>query len=437
MPKRRVRVTVQIDGADLPCGTLDQNVRNNRESLTFSYDARYLEHPQAFALSPDMPLGPGAFHSVGMAELRAFGDCMPDRWGTNLMRRKEARLAREEGRTPRTLFEFDLLCGVDDAQRQGAVRLWSEAGATDKAGGTGGMGKAGETGAAREALSAPGTGVPREVDLPALLDAADLAADDLAADVRDLISAGSSLGGARPKASVCDAGGALFIAKFPRKGESALDDVCAWEKVALDIFTASGLALPASRLLRISGRAVLLVQRFDRAGTRRIPYLSGLSAIGGHDGHDGYSYLDLVDFLAREGADARADKQRLWLHALLSAAIGNTDNHMRNFGFLRDGGGRGWRLSPFFDVNPTPLEDGARFAVGVADVGAPHSVESVMEYAGLYDVREGEARELAGRARDAVAGWRRLASSCGIQEASIEGMRGRMEAGISELERFL
>ncbi len=415
MARRRVRVTVQVDGADLACGTLDQNVRNGRESLVFSYDTGYLEHPKAFALSPDMPLTPGAFHSAGTAELRAFGDCMPDRWGRNLMRREEARLAREQGRTPRTLFELDLLCGVDDAQRQGAVRLWDEDGAV---------------------LSAPGTGVPREVELPALLDAADLAADDLSADVRDLFAAGSSLGGARPKASVADADGALFIAKFPRKEESALDDVCAWEKVALDIFAACGLTVPSARLLRLSGRSVLLVRRFDREGVRRVPYLSGLSAIGGRDGADGYSYLDLADFLTREGADARADKRRLWLHALLSAAIGNTDNHMRNFGFLRDPAGRGWRLSPFFDVNPTRLDAGGRFAVGVGDAGTLHDVETVMECAGLYDVERDEARELAGRARDAVAGWRRLALSAGIKDASIEAMRGRIESGIADLGRF-
>jgi serine/threonine-protein kinase HipA len=415
MPRRCVRVTVQVDGVDLVCGTLDQSVRNGRESLAFSYDAGYLEHPRAFALSPDMPLGPGAFYSSGVSELRVFGDCMPDRWGRNLMRREEARIAREEARTPRTLFDLDLLCGVDDAQRQGAIRLWDEDGVV---------------------LSAAGAGVPREVELPALLDAADLAADDLSADVRDLFAAGSSLGGARPKASVVDADGTLSIAKFPRKGESALDDVCAWEKVALDIFAACGLAVPASRLLRLSGRSVLLVKRFDREGVRRIPYLSGISAIGGRDGADGYSYLDLADFLAQEGADARADKRHLWLHALLSAALGNTDNHMRNFGFLRDGRGRGWCLSPFFDVNPTRLETGRSFAVGVADADAPHSVETVMECAGFFDVGQDEARALAGRARDAVADWRRFALSAGIKDASVEAMRGRMESGIADLGRF-
>ncbi len=412
MSKRRVLVTVEIDGADVACGVLNQNVRNNRESVTFAYSSGYLEAAGAFALAPDMPLGAGSFHSSGMDELRAFGDCMPDRWGRNLMRREEARIAAEEGRTPRTLFDFDLLGGVNDVQRQGAVRLWDESG---------------------ELLAPPGEGVPREVDLPALLSAADLSTDDLTADVHDLIAAGSSLGGARPKASVCDADGKLYIAKFPRKDESKIDDVCAWEKVALDIFAACGLTVASSRLLRIAGRSVLLVERFDRRGASRIPYISGLTAIGGRDGADGYSYLDLVDFLSLQGGEARGDKGDLWRHALLSAAIGNTDNHMRNFGFLREKGG--WRLSPFFDVNPTRLEAGNRFAVGVADDGSAHDVGECMALASLYDVDKKTAQDFAAQAAEVVSGWQKLAAESGICEASVEAMRPRMEAAARELGR--
>ncbi len=414
MTKRRIYVTVQIEGVDVKCGTLDHNVRNNRESVTFSYDVSYLENPHTFPLSPDMPLGMGSFHSSGMTQLRAFGDCMPDRWGRNLMKREEARLAAEEGRAVRTLFDLDMLCGVNDAQRQGAIRLWDED---------------------DNVLAPVGEGVPREVDLPALLDAADLAAQDLTADIHDLFAAGSSLGGARPKASVCDGEGRLYIAKFPKKDESKLDDVCAWEKVALDLFAACGLEVSESRLLRIAGRSVLLVSRFDRVGNNRIPYLSGLSAIGGRDGEEGYSYLDLVDFLTVQGNKAQEDKARLWKHALLSAAIGNTDNHMRNFGFLREG--KGWRLSPFFDVNPTRLEGADRFAVGVADDGSPHSVATCMEFAGLYDVEGGEARAFVVQVRKAILRWQKLAASSGIQEASVEAMRPRMEHALAELKSVI
>ena len=414
MAKKRIIVTVQIEGKDIKCGVLDQNVRNDRESLSFSYDSSYLEHPDAFALSPDMPLGPGSFHSCGMSQIRSFSDCMPDRWGQNLMRRQEARLAKEQNRTPRTLFEFNLLCGVNDQQRQGAIRLWDTEG---------------------NVLSAPNNGVPKEIDLPALLDAADLAASDLDADVRDLFAAGSSLGGARPKASICDADGSLFIAKFPKKDESKLDDICAWEKVGLDIFAASGLCVPSSKLLRFSGRAVLLVKRFDRKGQKRIPYISGLSAISGSDGQDDYSYLDLVDFLAQEGANTTEEKCQLWLHALLSATIGNTDNHMRNFGFLRSK--QGWQLSPFFDINPTRLDAGNNFSVSIADAAVPHSIDSVMENAQLYDIDQDKAHKLVEKALLAISNWRKIALSYTIKEASIAAMQPRMELAIDTLKNYV
>ncbi len=449
MAKKRIFVTIQIDGKDLECGVLDQSVRNNRESLTFSYAPSYLEHSKAFALSPDMPLGPGTFHSLGVSQIRAFSDCMPDRWGQNLMRRQEARLAKEQNRTPRTLFELNLLCGVNDEQRQGAIRLWDADG---------------------NVLSAPNKGVPKEMELPALLDAADLAASDLSADVRDLFAAGSSLGGARPKASISAADGSLFIAKFPRKDESTLDDICAWEKVALDIFAACGLCVPSSKLLRFSGRAVLLLKRFDRKNDKldsknnkldrkndsldckndkpnckndkldhkndkRIAYLSGLSAISGNDGKEGYSYLDLLDFLVQKGANTTADKQQLWLHALLSAAIGNTDNHMRNFGFLR--AEKGWQLCPFFDINPTRLEAGNNFSVNIADAAVPHTIDSVMENAAFFDIDQNAAGKLAEKALLAISNWRKIASSYAIKESSIAAMQSRMELAIRTLKHYV
>ncbi len=118
-------VTVQIGGQDISCGRLFQNVRHDEETTTFSYDPSYLSHPKAFALCPDMPLGPGTFHSPGLRNLRAFEDCMPDRWGRNLLMRSERNQARLEQRIERTLFEADMLCGVSDFTRQGALRIWS------------------------------------------------------------------------------------------------------------------------------------------------------------------------------------------------------------------------------------------------------------------------------------------------------------------------
>lgn len=167
-------VTMQIDGMDVPAGTLFQNIRNGEETTSFVYDQQYLAREDAFALAPDVPLGGGSFHSAGLRSLRALKDCMPDRWGRNLMTRAERLEAKNAATTPRTLFETDLLAGVNDETRQGALRLWDADG---------------------NVLTAP----------------------------RDLLDAGSSLGGARPKASMRDEHGDLWMAKFPKSAEGHLE----------------------------------------------------------------------------------------------------------------------------------------------------------------------------------------------------------------------
>lgn len=322
------RVTIQLAGEDVPAGTLYTHVRHGVESASFRYDDAYLADRHAFPIAPDMPLSAAPLHTQGEPLFRVFGDCMPDRWGRNLMLRAERRAAREEGRTARTLLEHDMLASVDDRARQGALRLWVSG----------------------DPVAQEGDGVPREVRIPALLAAADRAAHDLDADIADLVAAGSSLGGARPKASVVDEHGVLNIAKFPKADELAIEDVCAWEKTALDLAAQIGIRVPQTRLLRVGGRSVLLLERFDRRRGQRVPYISGLTAVQGHDGGR-YSYLDLVSFLEEEGGAPEADIRELWLRIVFSCAIGNTDDHMRNHGFLREGAG--WRLSPAFDVNPT------------------------------------------------------------------------------------
>lgn len=236
------------------------------------------------------------------------------------MLRAERQAAKREERAQRALLESDYLAGVGDEARQGALRIW----------------------VGDDPVAKPEVGVPREVSIPDLLAAADRASVDIDADVSDLVAAGSSLGGARPKASVVDEKGCLCIAKFPKSDESALEDVCAWEKTVLDLAGEFGIRVPETRLLRVAGRSVLLLRRFDRRGESRIHYISGLSAVQGHDG-DRYSYLDLVSFLEEEGASPQEDIIELWKRVLFSCAIGNTDDHMRNHGFLNDG--KGWRLS--------------------------------------------------------------------------------------------
>ncbi|WP_172135438.1 type II toxin-antitoxin system HipA family toxin [Adlercreutzia sp. ZJ473] len=401
-------VTVQLCGEDVLAGRLYTHVRHGVESASFTYDAAYLALPRAIALDPSMPLAAGTLHAGSSPMFRAFEDCMPDRWGRNLMLRAERATAREEGRAARSLFEGDLLAGVSDETRQGALRFWQEG----------------------IALAPSASGVPREVSIPALLTSADRAARDMDADVRDLLAAGSSLGGARPKASVRDERGVLNVAKFPKADELPDEDVCAWENVAAHLARRAGMRVPPARILRVSGRSVLLLERFDREGERRIPYISGLTAVQGTDG-ERYSYLDLVEFLEENGSAPGEDLPELWRRALLSCAIGNVDNHLRNYGFLHDG--RGWRLAPSFDVNPTPGDE-LKYLNTALDYEAiealPQVAVSVCEY---FRVSVEEARATCANMARVLGGWRKAARSNGISASSIAGMASCFDGAVERL----
>ena len=403
-------VTVQLEGQDVSVGTLYQNVRHGEETTSFVYSQAYVQDSRAFALAPDMPLGTGTFHSKGLSQLRAFEDCMPDRWGRNLMLRAERNAARAVNRAERTFFELDYLAGVNDKTRQGALRIW---------------------GADGTALAPNDCGVPREVGIPALLDASDRMSEELEVDIRGLVAAGSSLGGARPKASVRDERGRLCIAKFPKADEDAHEDVCAWENVAIQLMSACGIAVPRTRLIRVRGRSVLLLERFDREGDKRIPYISGLTAVQGQDG-ERHSCLELVEFMEECSVNPRADIQELWLRLLFSSAIGNTDNHLRNYGFLRMG--KGWRLSPAFDVNPTPGDGRKYLASSIGFDAGEADPEAAMEACEYYRVTLPDAKQASARMAQVIGGWRKVACSNGISDASIERMATCFDAAAKRLK---
>ena len=256
--------------------------------------------------------------------------------------------------------------------------------------------------------------------------------EDVDADVRDLIAAGSSLGGARPKASVRDGMGRLCIAKFPKPSDT--DDVSAWEYVALQIARLAGICVPDFRLVRFGGRSILLLDRFDRSQAGRVPHISGLTAVQGRDGGS-YSYLELVEFIEEHGSSPMYDLHELWKQMLLTCALGNTDNHLRNYGFLHDG--KGWRLSPAFDVNPTQgdfdksLSTAIDFDVRDAD---PRAAFDVREY---FRLSAEEARHIASQTANVVARWKGLARKAGIDSRSVKEMSSCFECGERRLSAQL
>jgi serine/threonine-protein kinase HipA len=413
---REVVVYVDLDGASHLVGRLWTRLRKNNESATFEYNPAWLQHPARFSLEPALTLGPGPFHtSADKPMFGAIGDSAPDRWGRTLMRRVERRRAEQEGKAPRTLHEADYLLLVDDEARQGALRFAEREGGPFLK----------EEGVKR---------IPPLVELPRLLSAAEHVIEDKDTDedLRLLLAPGSSLGGARPKASVREKDGRLTIAKFPR-GDDAFNTV-AWEAVALALAKASGIAVARARVEIVAGRPVLLLQRFDRDGTRRIPFLSAMSMLGSRD-NETRSYLEIVDALRQQGAAPKDDMEALWRRLVFNILISNTDDHLRNHGFLYEGPD-GWRLSPAYDLNPVPVDIKPRIlTTAINEDDNTASLTLALEVAGYFGLETAKAREIAAQVGKAVAKWREEAARHGISKNEIDRMASAFQHRDLEVAR--
>lgn len=384
-----VQVHVALDGVDTLAGTLYSHRRRGTESATFTYTSGYLSTPGAYALDPELPLTTGARQTrVGAALFGAFTDCAPDRWGRTLVTRREAALAHAEGRATRSLGEIDYLLGVRDDLRQGALRFRNGSGPF---------------------LADDDTGVPALTDLPALLDLAARAERgtvDLP-DLQRLIRIGSSLGGARPKAHVRGADGRIAIAKFPSAGHDTWK-VMAWEKVALDLAASAGIDVPASQLLDLAGRHVVVVDRFDRTSTgERIGYVSAMTMLGASDGEQ-RSYLEIAEVIENTSARATEELHQLWRRIVFSVLISNTDDHLRNHGFLHERVDV-WRLAPAFDLNPDPGVGPKYLSTAIDDTDGTASLSSALAVAGYFRLRDAQARATVRDMAAAVARWRDVA----------------------------
>lgn len=296
------------------------------ESWMFRYAPEYLDAKRPL-LDPAIANVRGPQFSEKGGIFGFLSDVSPDRWGRKLIRRREGR----------DLLESDYLLGVCDLTRPGALRLKLE--------------KDGPFVAADvENAAPPWTTLRKLEDSAKHIDADDRGGEE-ERWVRDLLRPGSSLGGARPKANVTAPDGSLWIAKFP----SVRDE---WDVGALEYETSvlarkAGLNVPETKCQRLSkSGTTFFTRRFDREGTRRIHYASAMTMLGARDGEDDHSYLEIAEFIAANGAAPTEDLHELWDRMVFSALVRNTDDHLRNHGFLLTPSG--WRLSPMFDVNPNP-----------------------------------------------------------------------------------
>ncbi len=388
-------------------GTLFVQETRGKEVFSFEYDATWLNRGDTRVLDPDLRLyGGPQYVGLDKPNFGLFLDSSPDRWGRFLMQRREAIIARKNGRSSRRLGEADYLLGVYDLNRMGALRFRERGNKVFQS--------------SDKAMAAPPWSTLRDLEYASFLVEGDEDDETLDPWLAMLLAPGSSLGGARPKASIQDEKSELWIAKFPGKNDER--DVGAWEQLTAELARDSGIQISEFRSDSFSTRgSTFLTKRFDRVLGKRIHFASAMTLLGRKEGDDaaaGASYLELAEFLMRFGSRPEMDLQQLWRRIVFSIAVSNGDDHLRNHGFLLDR--NGWRLSPAFDINPSPDAAGLSLAIDEHDNSLDFGLAlSVAKY---FRLAEQEARGIIDSVKAVTATWQKRAKQIGIPGSEIDQM---------------
>lgn len=393
-------------------GTMYVSQTRGKEFYSFEYNENWLEHKKML-LDPDLQLYKGRQYITDDKNIfGVFADSCPDRWGRRLMKRREEIRAKREGVKPEKLLESDYLLGVYDEARMGGLRFKTEL-------------EGNFLSDDKEFATPPWTSL-RELEQASIAFENDT--DSLNEKwLKQLLAPGSSLGGARPKASVMAQDGSLWIAKFPSKHDDFNSG--AWEMVAHELAAMFGLNVPEAKTEKFSKLGTtFLVKRFDRKGSQRVHFSSAMTMLGKKDGADmvdGSSYLEIVSFLKANGVRPQADLVELWKRIVLSMAVSNTDDHFRNHGFILSEDG--WELSPLYDVNPDIY--GEYLSLNVDSYNANISFDLAIESAKYYGLDKDEAVRLVALIKDIVRNnWQKLAKKYGIGRSEIDRMKAAFRA---------
>ena len=389
--------------APLLIGLLTYSDSSRGGVFSFAYDKAFLTSAYRLQIDPILTLHSGElFNDEADKNFRAFLDSSPDRWGRILMQRRAAIEARKGIRATSRLTELDYLLGVHDSYRMGAIRF-------KRAGSDTFLDDNSE-------FSAPPMASLRELGHAAMQIEKDdnIDSDEYYRWLKMLISPGSSLGGARPKACVTDEQGHLWIAKFPNLNDT--DDVGAWEMVCYELALAAGVNMFPSEIKRFSsGHHTFLTKRFDRDGEKRLHFSSAMTQLQYYDGEQsqGASYLEIAEFISNSGAQTEADLAQLWRRIVFNIAVSNTDDHLRNHGFLLTK--NGWKLSPAYDLNPIVGKHGLHLNITDAD--------NALDYQLAFDVKDffrlsqTQATQIYDEVLRAVKQWQTVAKQLGISRA--------------------
>lgn len=394
-------------------GSLYVNVIKGGESYSFEYDKGWLKKTGlTLTLNPELMPYSGRQYPTGKNIFGLFADASPDRWGRVLMNKRERILAEKEGRKPSKLYDSDYLLGVYDETRMGGIRF-------------------------KVNPEGPFLSDDKETAAPPwdTLRTLEEASRNFENDetgltekwLNQLIKPGSSLGGARPKATVVDTKDQLWIAKFPSKNDE--NDTGAWEIVAHDLAALCGLNVPEAKLEKFSPLgSTFLIKRFDRLGSKRVHFASAMTLLGKKDGAsaaDGSSYLDIAAFIKSYGAQPKKDLIELWKRIVFNMAVTNTDDHLRNHAFILTD--KGWILSPLYDVNPVPYGD--ELSLNVDEDDNSISIDLAVQTAVKFGISKSDAEAVAEDILQIVRdNWERTAARYALTRRQIEEMRPAFNA---------
>ncbi|WP_165253177.1 type II toxin-antitoxin system HipA family toxin [Adlercreutzia sp. ZJ304] len=402
-------VYADIDSIPVYAGRAYFSMRGNTLTTTFAYASDYLSDSRAYEIDPAFPLIGSTYHCNGLPG--AFSDSAPDRWGRNLIDKEHRRKLLDAGYVAHKLRDVDYLVGVFDETREGNLRFREHGG---------------------DFLS-ESKAIPKIIQLPELLAASrDLAKNaESDAAIKTLLSAGSgSLGGARPKASVVQ-DGKLLLAKFPHPSDSW--NVMAWEKTALDIARRAHAEVPANKLITIGSSSVLLLERFDRYNSllngARIAYISAMTLLGAHDGEI-CDYGELAEAISLWAGDPATASEELLRRILLSIALNNTDDHMRNHGFIRVG--NKWQFSPLFDVNPN-LDGNSRCATSILGECGDLRAKAAIELAKYMGIKNEKTTAILSEVLSAASEWKSIARKNGCSDSEIKSFVPIMQEHLADL----
>lgn len=408
-------VYADFDWMDAPelIGELTFDSVRGNETYSFSFNDDWLANRGEIFLSDDLQNFPGVQYTrPGRDIFACFADALPDRWGRTLLNRREQIAAKEENRPVRRLSSFDYLMGIDDASRMGGFRFANT---------RGGM----------------FINIDRSLRVPPLTSVRELmrAAGEIEeSEIKQqlpqkkwlvqLLHPGTSLGGARPKATVIDECGCLTVAKFPSRKDDY--DVGLWEHFCHVMGRKAGMNVADTRVINGGNHHILLSKRFDRnAEGRRIHFASALTLLGLIDGDNassGHGYPDIVDFILQHGSNVEANLEELYRRVAFYITIGNSDDHFRNHGFLLTR--KGWELSPAYDINPT-LSDSQSLLINRSTNES--NLNILLDSASDYMLSEKKAETIISEVRNAMRPWHTEARRLGIAQREIETFATRIE----------